>query len=315
MKILVTGGAGCIGSDLVARLLQEGHYVTAFDNLSSGKEEHVNEFIKSKRFRFIKGDLLEKKQIEDACKNIDTVFHLAANSDIKYWPGDPTDEDMRLNTIATYNLLEAMRINNVKKIVFTSSSVVYGEAKKIPTPEDYPLQPISLYAASKVACESMISGFCHMFGMRAWILRLANVIGGKTRKVGKTVISDFIEKLGTNPKELEILGNGKQSKSYLLVDDCIEGMLTVMKKTSDVVNIYNLGPEDFITANEIAKIVVDEMGLKNVKFRYTGGDRGWLGDVPLFLLDTRKIKKLGWKPRQTSKEAVRIATRKILGKD
>lgn len=312
MKALVTGGAGCIGSDLCGRLLKEDYEVIAFDNLSSGKIEHIKEFDKNNKFKFVKGDLLDKHSIHRVLKDVDIVFHLAANSDIKYKEGDPTDEDLKLNTIATYNLLESMRLNSVKKIVFTSSSVVYGEAREIPTPEDYPLSPISLYAASKVSCEALISGFCSMFGMQAWIFRFANIVGGKTRKIGRTVISDFIEKLRKNTEELEILGNGKQSKCYMLVEDCIDGMLLALKNSNDAVNIFNLGPDDSITVDEIAEVVVRSMGLKNVNFRHTGGDRGWPGDVPKFMLDTTKIKKLGWRPKRTSRESIEIAVKSIL---
>ena len=312
MKVLVTGGAGCIGSTLAKRLLKDGYDTTIFDNLSSGKEEHIEEFMGNSNFRFIRGDLTDKRQITLACKNIDIVFHLAANSDIKYIDGDQTDEDLKLNTIATYNLLDGMRLNSVKKIVFTSSSAVYGEAKKMPTPEDYPLLPISLYGASKAACEALICGFCHMFGMQAWIVRFANIVGDKSRKVGKTVLSDFIDKLHKNPKELEILGDGKQSKCYLTAEDCIEGMLFILGKSGERVNIYNIGPEDAVTVNDIARIVADEIGLKNVNFRYTGGDRGWTGDVPRFMLDITKIKRLGWAPRHSSEEAIRNATRSLL---
>jgi len=315
MKALITGGAGCIGSVLASKLLGYGHSMLVFDNLSSGKEEHIQKLLKDKNFEFVNGDLLKPEQIKSACKGVEVVFHLAANSDVKYKPGNPTDEDLKLNIVGTYNVLEAMRVNDVKKIVFTSSSVVYGEAKKTPTPENYPLEPISLYAASKIADEALISGFCHMFGMQAWIVRLANIIGNKTRRVGKTVISDFIDKLGKNPKELEILGDGKQKKSYLLVDDCIEGIMTVFSKSNDKINTYNLGPEDSVTVNKIAEIVVNEMKLKNVKFEYTGGDRGWLGDVPTFLLDTNKIRSLGWKPKHTSEEAIRIAAKSLLRVD
>ncbi len=314
MQVLITGGAGCIGSDLAVRLLKDGHKIIIFDNLSSGKEEHIKDLMNNHNFIFTKGDLLDKKQIQKACKSVDIVFHLAANSDIKFQPGDPTDEDLKLNTIATYNVLEAMRLNKVKKIVFTSSSAVYGEAKIIPTPEDYALQPISLYAASKASCEATISGFCHMFDMEGWIFRLANIISGKSRKKGKTVLSDFIEKLSTNPKELEILGNGKQKKSYLLIDDCIDGLLLSLKDSRNKINLFNLGPEDSITVTEIAETVAKQMGLQNVKFKYTGGDRGWRGDVPRFLLDTTKIKKLGWMPHHTSKEAISIATKSLLDK-
>ncbi len=312
MRALVTGGAGCIGSELVRRLLAGGHEVTVFDNLRSGKTEHIKEFEENKNFNFLEGDLLDKPSICRSLKGIDIVFHLAANSDIKYKDGDPTDEDLNLNIIATYNVLECMRLNNVKKVVFTSSSAVYGEADKIPTTEDCPLRPISLYAASKVSCEATISGFCHMFGTQAWIFRFANIVGSKTRRTGKTIISDFIEKLNKNPEGMEILGDGKQSKSYLLVDDCIDAMLLAIEKSNDRINIFNLGPEDSITVNEIAEIVVRMMGLKGTRFIYTGGDRGWPGDVPKFLLDVSKIKKLGWKPARTSRQAIEIATKSIL---
>lgn len=313
MRVVVTGGAGCIGSEIALRLLREGNTVTVIDNLSSGKKEHMKE-MKGDRFRFIKADITDIKKTTAALNGADAVFHLAANSDIKFKKGDRTDEDLRQNTIATYNVLEAMRTNGTKKIVFTSSSAVYGEAEKMPTPEEHMLEPISLYGASKAACETLISGFCHMFGMRGCILRLANVIGNKNRKTGETVLTDFINKLRKNSKELQILGNGGQSKSYLLVDDCVDGILAAFSKAKEKVSIYNLGPEDFISVNEIAAIVIEEMWLNNVNFTYTGGDRGWTGDVPKFLLDTTKIRKLGWKPSCTSKEAVRKSVRQQLKK-
>lgn len=315
MKAFITGGAGCIGSELAARLLKEGNEVVVYDNLSSGKIEHIKDFMDNKKFKFVEGDILDMNFLTKSMKGCDFVFHLAANSFIKYFPGDTTDRDLKINTIGTYNILEVMRLNGVKKIAFTSTSPIYGEAKIMPTPENYePLETVSLYAASKVAGETLISSFSHMFGMQSWIFRIANTVGGKSRKIGGTIISDFVEKLRKNPKELEILGDGQQSKSYMTVDDCINGMLYCIKHANERVNIFNVGPDDSVTVNEIAQIVVEEMDLKKVKFRYTGGDRGWLGDVPRFLLDTKKIRKLGWKPNYTSNEAVRIATRNLLGK-
>ncbi|MBI4153840.1 SDR family NAD(P)-dependent oxidoreductase [Candidatus Woesearchaeota archaeon] len=314
MRILVTGGAGCIGSDLCARLLKDGNEVIAFDNLSSGKIEHMKELEKMKGFKFINGSIVAEKQIQSACAGVDMVFHLAANSSVKFKPDDPTDVDLKQNTIGTYNVLEAMRINDVGKIAFTSTSPIYGRAKTIPTPESYgPLETISLYAASKVAGETLISAFSHMFGMRSYIFRIANTVGGKSRKTGGTIISDFISKLESNPKNLEILGDGKQKKSYMTVEDCIDGMIYASSKSAETVNIFNVGPDDNISINEIARIVVREMGLHDVTFSYTGGKGGWTGDVPEFLLDTGKMKKLGWKPKHTSREAVEIATKSLLG--
>ncbi|MCX6818605.1 MAG: NAD-dependent epimerase/dehydratase family protein [Candidatus Aenigmarchaeota archaeon] len=310
MKIMVTGGAGCIGSELVGKLLKEENNVTVYDNLSSGKIEHISPYKSDKNFAFIKADLLNKKTLMDAMKGYDIVFHLAANPDIKFLPGDVTDNDLKQNTIATYNVLEAMRINNIKKIVFSSTSAVYGEAKIIPTKEDYaPLIPISLYGASKLACEGLISAFAGMFDMQAWIFRFANIVGSKSRKIGTTVISDFINKLKRNPKELEILGNGKQRKSYLLLEDCIDGMLFGLTKAKERVNILNLSAGDNVSVNEIASMIIAEMGPKNVKIKYTGGDRGWLGDVPVTLLSAEKIKKLGWVAKYNSKGAVELAIR------
>jgi len=313
MRVLITGGAGCIGSELAGCLLKQGHEVTVFDNLSSGKIEHIKEFMGNEKFKFLEADLLDFKSIKSAVKTKDVVFHLAANSDIKFKKGDGTDEDLKQSILATYNVLEAMRVNGVQKIVFTSSSVIYGEAKRLPTDESYgPLIPISLYAASKLSCESLISAFCHMFDMKGWIFRFANIVGPKSRKIGTTILTDFIERLEKNNAELLILGNGKQSKCYLTTEDCIEGMLTGFNKSSEILNIFNLGPTDAITVDEIAQIVTEEMGLKNVVFRYSGGDRGWLGDVPKFQLDANEIRKLGWKPKYTSKEAIRLTVKKML---
>jgi UDP-glucose 4-epimerase len=312
MKILVTGGAGCIGSGLVDRLLR-GNEVVVLDNLSSGKTEHIKQYMKNKSFSFIRSDLLNINNLKKAMKNVDIVFHLAANPDIKFISGDRTDKDLRQNTIATYNVLEAMRINDIEKIVFSSTSAIYGEPEKIPTPESYgPLEPISLYGASKLACEGLVSSFCYMFGFSGWIFRFANIVGKKSRKKGATVISDFISKLRRNPRELEILGNGKQSKSYLSEEECIDGMLFGLHKAKDKVNILNLGSGDSVTVDKIAEIVVSELGLRDVKFRYTGGIRGWEGDVPRMLLDVSKINKLGWRAKHSSEEAVRISVRSLI---
>ena len=314
MKALVTGGAGCIGAEGGKEVIKN-HEVTILDNFSSGKTEHVEEFADNDGFNLIEGDVLDAETLENATKGKDIVFHLAANPDIKFITGERTDKDLQQNTIATHRVLDAMTKNGVKKIVFSSSSVVYGKAEKMPTPEDYgPLKPTSLYGASKLACEGLISAYCHMFDMQGWIFRFANIVGDKSRKKGRTVVSDFIHKLRQNPNELEILGDGKQSKSYMLVDDCIAGMFFALENSYDNVNIFNLSTSDSIDVNKIASIVIEEIGLNNVKVSYTGNSGGWPGDITKFLLDTTKLRKLGWSAKHGSEEAVRISARRMLAR-
>jgi UDP-glucose 4-epimerase len=220
---------------------------------------------------------------------------------------DPT---IRNNIVATYRVLEAMRTHGIPELVFTSTSTIYGEATVIPTPEDYtPLEPISVYGASKLACEALISAYCHSFQMRSWVFRFANIIGERS---GHGVITDFIHKLRQNPKELEILGDGRQTKSYLEVHECVEAMLYAVGQAKEPVNTFNIGSEDWIDVKTIADIVADEMHLPSVRHRFTGGKRGWVGDVPKMQLGIEKITELGWKPRLGSQESVRIATRAML---
>lgn len=304
MNCLVTGGAGFIGSHLVDALVARGEKVTVIDNLSTGKIDYIRSHIEKGSVKFIEGDLLDRACILKALEDTEVVFHLAANPDIRHGTANP-DVDLHQGVVATHNLLEAMRQKDVRKIVFASSSVVYGEAKKIPTPEDYgPLIPISLYGAAKLGAEGFITAYCGSYGFQAWIYRFANVVGARGTH---GVIVDFIKKLKKNPKELEILGDGRQTKSYLSVEDTVSGMLFGFEHANERVNIFNLGSEDWINVTKIAKILVDVLGLSDVKFRYTGGDRGWSGDVPKMLLSTEKIRALGWKPRHTSEEAVRRA--------
>jgi len=293
MKILVTGGAGFIGSHLVDKLVESSD-VTVIDNLSSGKEEFVNE-----KAVLVKEDLLNSDKISKHFKNIDIIYHLAANPDVKIG-AENTRIHLEQNIIVTYNVLEAMRKNNIKKIVFTSSSTVYGSAP-MPTSESYgPLKPESLYGASKLACEALISSYCYTFDMQSWIFRFANIIGERSTH---GVIYDFINKLKENPKELEILGNGKQEKSYLHVKECIDAMIFAVKNSNENVNIFNIGSEDTISVTDIAEIVSEKMNL-NPEFKFTGGERGWRGDVPKMLLSIDKIKELGWRPHLSSKESV-----------
>ena len=301
--ILVTGGAGFIGSHVVDKLIDEGYDVVVVDNLSSGKLEYVNE-----NAIFYKLDLNDVGRLMEIFKKhrIDEVWHIAANPDVRVGSENP-DEIYRNNVLATYNLLEVMRKNGVRRIVFTSTSTVYGEAKVIPTPEEYPTIPISIYGASKVACEAMIASYCHTFDMKAWIYRFANVIG---KRSNHGVIYDFIMKLKKNPNELEILGNGEQNKSYIYISDCVDAMFFGLRADGDV-NIFNIGSEDQIKVKKIAEIVCEEMNL-NPKFRFTGGERGWKGDVPVMLLSIEKLKSMGWRPRYNSEQAVRKAVRELL---
>jgi len=311
-KILVTGGAGFIGSHLVDRLLEKGNRVTVFDNLSSGKLEFIKHHFENPDFTLIKADLLDQDAIERACKDINSVYHVAANPDVRLGTSD-TRVHFDQNILATYNLLEAIRKNNVKEIIFTSTSTIYGEASIIPTAEDYgPLIPISLYGASKLACEALITSYSHTFDINAWIFRFANIVGPRSTH-GITV--DFINKLKDNSTRLEILGDGKQEKSYLHVSECVDAILFTVGNSKEEVNIFNIGSEDTISATGIGKAVVEEMQLSNVRFVYTGGSRGWKGDVPKMRLDIEKLKKLGWRPAYTSERSVRETARSLLGRN
>jgi UDP-glucose 4-epimerase len=309
MKAFVTGGAGFIGSHLVDKLMKRGDSVTVFDNLSSGNKQFLETHIKNNNFRFVEADLLDIKSVKKEIKNHDTIFHIAANPFVRLGEKQ-TRLDLDQGAIATYNILESMRFNDIKKIVFSSSSVVYAETPPIAIPETYgPTLPISLYGAGKLAAEGLISAFCGTFGFQAWIYRFANVVGIRGTH---GVIVDFIDKLRKNPKELEILGDGKQQKPYLHAIEVCDGIIHGLEKSNEHVNLFNLGVDSNTTVTRIAEMVVEEMELSDVKFKYTGGKRGWAGDVPRFQLDASKINKLGWKAKYTSDEAVRKAIREIL---
>lgn len=300
-KILVTGGFGFIGSHIVDQLAKKDNEIIVYDNLSSGKLDFLQKHIGKPYFTFIEGDLLDSESIDDACKNIDFVFHVAANPDVKLGATN-TRVHFDQNITATYNLLEAIRKNDVKNIAFTSTSTVYGEATEIPTPEYYgPLVPISLYGASKLACEALITSYSHTFTLRSWIFRFANVIGDRGTH---GVIVDFIDKLRANPQTLEILGDGKQSKSYIHVKECVTSIMLAIENSHDEVNIFNVGSEDTINPTRIGEIIVEEMELQDVEFNYTGGKRGWKGDVPKMMLSIDKLKEIGWVPKINSEESV-----------
>lgn len=312
-KAILTGGAGFIGSHLVDALISRGCEVAVLDNLSGGKLNNLARWCGNSRFSFVQGDLLKPNDIKDTIANCEVVFHFAASPDVRVGAND-TKVDYEQNILATYNLLEAMRkSNSCKGIVFTSSSTVYGEAKIIPTTENYgPLKPISLYGASKLACESLISGYAHMFGFKSVICRLANVVGSRCTH---GVIYDFVRKLQENPKRLGVLGDGTQKKSYLYIDDCIDAHLIAVENAHDPVEIYNVGSEDTVDVLTIANIVADEMGLDCVEIYKAGGvddGRGWKGDVKEMFLDISKLRRLGWKPKLSSVEAVRLALKDVL---
>jgi UDP-glucose 4-epimerase len=304
---VVTGGAGFIGSHLVDTLVAEGNEVVVIDSLCAGRRDTIARHIDSCAIRFVQADLLSDGW-QDAIKGADRLFHLAADPDVRQSAANP-EPTLQNNIMATYRILEAMRHGNIPEIVFTSTSTVYGDARVIPTPEDYaPLLPISVYGASKLACEALISAYCYSFGMKSWIYRFANIVGERS---GHGVITDFIRKLKDNPAELDILGDGKQVKSYLDVHECVAAMLFALR-AREAVNIFNIGSEDWIDVRSIAEIVAEEMHLPEVKFRFTGGERGWVGDVPKMQLSLERIKSRRWKPQLGSRESVRLAARDLV---
>ncbi len=310
-RVLVTGGAGCIGSELCAALLARGEEVVALDNLSSGRAEHVRPLGTNPKFRFVEGDLLDPRTVEAVLAGVGFVYHLAANPDVKFAPDEP-DRDLRQNVIATQTLLEAMRRAGVAELAFSSTSAVYGISPVQPIPEAQPCRPISLYGATKLGCEALIAAYSNLFGIRARVFRFANVVGGKIRKTGKTVVSDFLAKLRATPDRLEILGDGRQAKSYLLVEECVAAMLHVVDRDPARFTVYNLGGDDWLSVRRIAEMVVEEMGLTDVDFAFTGTEAGWPGDIPRFRLDVSALNALGWRVAHTSEEAVRIAIRLLL---
>jgi len=314
--ILVTGGAGFIGSTLVPVLLDKGYRLIVIDHLSTGKKENIKPFYSNTDFKFVELDLLDVSKLKQVVNECDLIYHLAANVEVRKGELD-TEIDFLNNIVATRNLLESMRTSDkCKKIIFTSSSVVYGEPITIPTPEGYgPLNPISLYGASKLACEALISGYVGMFGINAIIFRLANIVGPSS---GHGVIFDLIKKLKKRDnKHLEILGDGTQKKSYLYIDDCIDALVLGLYELASSIKIFNVGSEDQIDTNTIARIILDELGLnREIKYVTKEKDgRGWLGDIKNMLLSTDKIKKIGWKINYSSKESVSLTVKKIIEQD
>jgi len=315
-KALVTGGAGFIGSYLVERLLEDGYRVIIFDNLGNGKIENVKSSLKNHNLTLIKEDLKKPMKLNQAVRDCEIIFHLAANPEVRIGETDPKVH-FEENILATFNLLEAIRKTKKPKIiVFTSTSTVYGEASQIPTAENYgPLVPISLYGASKLACEALIASYVYTFDHRTLILRLANIIGPRSTH---GVVVDFIRKIRANPNELEILGDGSQEKSYMYITDCINAIMHLTYKfikSTKKIGIYNLGSSDKITVKEIADIVAQEMKTPKIKNKFTGGvdgGRGWKGDVKYMQLAIDKLLQTGWKPQYTSRQAVKLSTKTLV---
>ncbi len=310
MNILVTGGAGFIGSHLCDVLLSEGHRVVAVDNFVLGRPENIAHICDS-HFEFVQCDVLDRQQMSAIFRagEFDMVYHLAANSDIQKGGQDPrVDYDLTFNT--TFAVLDLMREYGVKKLFFASTSAIFGETSDVLS-EDYgPLRPVSNYGAAKLASEAFISAFSAMYGIQVWITRFPNVVG---ERFTHGVIYDFIHKLQANPNELEVLGNGEQCKPYVYVRDLVEGIQYVIHHADEPFNVYMLGSDSRTKVKEIAQMVIEEMGLK-ASIRYTGGDRGWKGDVPEFRYDLSKVNSLGWYAAHDSNAAVRLAIQKALGK-
>ncbi len=306
---LVTGGAGFIGSHLVDALVNDGHRVRVFDNFSSGRDEFLSHHKDSGMVEIHRADLLDLEAVKKSMKGVGMVHHLAANPDIRLGT-EVTDTDLKQGTLATYNVLEAMRMEGVSRISFSSSSAIYGEAEQMPTPEAYgPVMPISLYGASKLGSEALITAWAGTFGAEAWIHRFANIVGPRGTH---GVIFDFIHKLKRDPGRLEVLGNGMQEKSYMSAEDCVKAMVHLIGHCDKKVNLYNLGTGDTCSVRRIAEIVVEESGIEGVSIEYTGGDRGWAGDVPKTSLEVSRLLETGFEPNLASEEAIRHTARALI---
>jgi UDP-glucose 4-epimerase len=300
-KYIITGCAGFIGSNLINRLLQNpSNLVIGIDNFSTGKRNYIKNSLKNKNFFFYETDLLNLSKLKTLISKGNIIIHLAANADVRHGPVN-TKKDLEQNTIATYNVLEAMRFNKVNKIIFSSTGSVYGETNKIPTPENapFPIQT-SLYGASKIACEGLITAYCEAFNMQSIIFRFVSILG---ENYNHGHVYDFYKQLIYDRKKLTILGNGKQRKSYLYVEDCIDAILLALNKCDNKVNIFNLGTNEYCDVNSSAKLICDILKLKP-KLKFTGGKRGWIGDNPFIYLDTKKIRSLGWKPKLNIKDSI-----------
>lgn len=300
MHAFITGGAGFIGSNLVDRLLAAGHTVTAYDNFSTGQLRFLEAAVQHPAFRLVEGDLMDLPRLTEAIAGHDVVFHLAANADVRFGTQHPR-KDLEQNTIATFNVLEAMRTNGMRRVAFSSTGSIYGEPEIFPTPENapFPIQT-SLYGASKLACEGLLQAYAAGFDFQVYIFRFVSILG---ERYTHGHVFDFYKKLLADPGYIEVLGNGRQRKSYLYVQDCIDAMLMVMERVHDPVNIYNLGTDEYCTVDDSLDWICEHLGV-NPERRYTGGERGWIGDSPFIFLDTTKVRSLGWQPKLTIRMGV-----------
>lgn len=297
---VVTGCAGFIGSSLVDRLIADGHPVIGIDNFSTGQRRFIEPALASGRLRLVEGDLLDGEGLREWMRGGEIVFHLSANADVRFGTEHPR-RDLEQNTIATFNVLEAMRANGIRRIAFSSTGSVYGEATVIPTPETapFPVQT-SLYAASKLAGEGLIAAYCEGFGFQSWIFRFVSILG---ERYTHGHVFDFYSQLQEHPEVLHVLGNGRQRKSYLYIQDCIDAMLVAIERAPEKVNVLNLGVDDYIEVNDSIACICDALGVRP-RLVYSGGDRGWIGDNPFIFLETAAIRRLGWKPALGIREAV-----------
>lgn len=300
MRILVTGAAGFVGSNLVDRLLELGHDVVGYDNFSTGREAFIERALRSARFQMIRADLLDLETLSRSMHGVDIVFHLAANADVRFGTNHRR-RDLEQNAIATWNVLESMLQNQVRRIAFSSTGSVYGEAKTVPTPENcpFPVQT-SFYGASKLAAESLIQAYSEAFGIRAYIFRFVSILG---ERYSHGHVFDFYKQLIAHPDALHILGDGKQRKSYLYVQDCIDAMLLAVEKAQSPLNIFNLGTDHYCQVDDSVRWICEFLNL-SPRLEYSGGDRGWVGDNPFIFLDCQSIRALGWSPRLSIRDAV-----------
>jgi UDP-glucose 4-epimerase len=307
MKFAITGGTGFIGSNLCKRLIEEKHDVVILEKIKQVSQNRLD-LIKEK-IDIVNLDLTNLESVKKELKNIDVVAHFSANASTQTLHNQ-TDVNLKDDILTTYNILESMRLNNIKKIIFPSAAAVYGIPKKIPTSEDTGmLLPVSLYGSAKLASEAMISAFCNLFDMQSWIFRLGNVVGPN---MNRGVIKDLIVKLKKNQSELEILGNGNQEKDVIYIDDCIDGILFVLKNAKNKVNLFNLSSGTTVTVKDIVKIILNEMNLKKTKLKYSEQNIGWKGDVPQIHFDISKIQKLGWTPKFNANESIKKSVRKTI---
>lgn len=308
MKILVIGGAGFIGSHLAEYLIRAGHRVTVFDNLSRGKLKNLAGVDGWPKLKFIRADIEDPKKLRSAMKGQEFVFHFADNTDIRSASLHPKDY-VQGNIMGAFSILEAMRMTGVKRIAFPSSTTVFADATRIPTPEDYgPLLPKTLYGGAKLASEGLIASWAHTYGIKAWIFRFVDIVGGR---MDHGVLFDFLHKLHKDPARLQILGNGKQLRSFFLVDECVRAMWFVIRRSRDGINLFNIGSTDQIPITRAAQIITQAAGLPKVRFSYTGGSRGWRGDALSNFLDIRKLQCLGWRSPWNSESSLEEATRRL----